>query len=96
MFERTLGRSGLAVSGMGLGCWAIGGPFWRGDQPIGWGEVDDTQSVAALERALALGINFFDTSDVYGCGHSERILAKVLADRRREVGIATKCGNIID
>ncbi len=96
MFERTLGRSGLAVSGMGLGCWAIGGPFWRGDQPIGWGEVDDTQSVAALERALALGINFFDTSDVYGCGHSERILGKVLADRRREVVIATKFGNIFD
>jgi len=43
MFYRTLGRSGLTVSGMGLGCWAIGGPFWRGDQPVGWGAVDDRE-----------------------------------------------------
>lgn len=96
MLTRTLGRSGVTVSGIGLGCWAIGGPFWRGDTPVGWGEVDDAQSVAALERALELGINFFDTSDVYGCGHSERILGQVLAGRRREVVIATKFGNLFD
>ena len=96
MFNRTLGRSGLQVSAMGLGCWAIGGPFWRGDQPVGWGAVDDGQSVAALERGLALGVNFFDTSDVYGCGHSERMLGQALAPRRRDVVIATKFGNVFD
>jgi aryl-alcohol dehydrogenase-like predicted oxidoreductase len=96
MFERELGRSGVAVSALGLGCWAIGGPFWRGNQPVGWGEVDDNESRAAIERALELGVTFFDTSDVYGCGHSERILGQVLADRRKQVTIATKFGNIFD
>ncbi len=96
MFSRTLGRSGVTVSALGLGCWAIGGPFWRGDQPVGWGDVDDNQSRAALERALEMGVTFFDTSDVYGCGHSERILGQVLADRREQVVIATKFGNIFD
>jgi aryl-alcohol dehydrogenase-like predicted oxidoreductase len=96
MLQRTLGRSGIEVSGLGLGCWAIGGPFWRGNQPVGWGEVDDNQSRAALERALELGVTFFDTSDVYGCGHSERILGQVLAERRKQVIIATKFGNIFD
>jgi aryl-alcohol dehydrogenase-like predicted oxidoreductase len=96
MFERTLGRSEVAVSALGLGCWAIGGPFWRGNQPVGWGEVDDNESRAAIERALELGVTFFDTSDVYGCGHSERILGQVLSDRRKQVVIATKFGNIFD
>ena len=96
MEKRTLGRSGLVVSGLGLGCWAIGGPFWRGNQPVGWGEVDDNQSRAAILRALDLGVNFFDTSDVYGCGHSERILGQVLSDRRHQVIIATKFGNVFD
>lgn len=94
--QRALGRSGLLVSALGLGCWAIGGPFWRGDTPVGWGEVDDTQSMQALERALALGVTFFDTADVYGCGHSERILGQVLASRRKDVVIATKFGNQFD
>jgi aryl-alcohol dehydrogenase-like predicted oxidoreductase len=96
MLARVLGRSGISVSGLGLGCWAIGGPFWRGNQPVGWGEVDDNQSRAAIERALELGITFFDTADVYGCGHSERILGEVLGDRRKDVVIATKFGNIFD
>ncbi len=96
MLKRTLGRSGLEVSGLGLGCWAIGGPFWRGDQPVGWGEVDDDESREALVLALDLGVNFYDTSDVYGCGHSERILGQVMAERRDRVVIATKFGNIFD
>jgi aryl-alcohol dehydrogenase-like predicted oxidoreductase len=81
---------------LGLGCWAIGGPFWRGSQPVGWGEVNDNDSIRAIERALELGVFFFDTSDVYGCGHSERVLGRALAGRRNEVIIATKFGNVFD
>jgi aryl-alcohol dehydrogenase-like predicted oxidoreductase len=96
MFKRKLGPSGLKVSALGLGCWAIGGPFWRGDQPVGWGQVDDQESMRALERALDLGVTFFDTADVYGCGHSERLLGRVLAGRRESVVLATKFGNRFD
>lgn len=96
MFARNLGQSEIAVSALGLGCWAIGGPFWRGDRPVGWGDVDDTQSLAALDRALELGVTFFDTSDVYGCGHSERILGQALQGKRDQIVIATKFGNIFD
>jgi len=96
MFTRKLGRSGIEVSALGMGCWAIGGPFWRGDRPIGWGDVDDAESIRSVERALDLGVNFFDTSNVYGCGHSERILGQIFAGRREQVVIATKFGNIFD
>jgi aryl-alcohol dehydrogenase-like predicted oxidoreductase len=81
---------------MGLGCWAIGGPFWRGDTPVGWGEVDDDESVRAIHRALDLGVTFFDTADVYGAGHSERVLARALEGLREGVVIATKFGNVFD
>jgi aryl-alcohol dehydrogenase-like predicted oxidoreductase len=93
---RTLGRSGIEVSPMGFGCWAIGGPYWAGEQPLGWGEVDDEESVRALRRALELGITFFDTANVYGAGHSERVLGRAVAGRRDEVVIATKFGNTFD
>ena len=76
MFTRTLGRSRIEISAMGMGCWAIGGPFWRGDQPVGWGTIDDDESIRAIHRALDLGITFLDTADVYGCGHSERVLGR--------------------
>jgi aryl-alcohol dehydrogenase-like predicted oxidoreductase len=95
-FTRQLGRSGIRVSAMGLGCWAIGGPFWRGDNPAGWGEVDDDESIRAIRRALDLGITFFDTADVYGAGHSERVLGRALAGRRDQVVIATKFGPTSD
>ncbi|HEV8685984.1 MAG TPA: aldo/keto reductase [Gaiellaceae bacterium] len=84
------------MSAVGLGCWAIGGPFWADGKPIGWGEVDDEESVRAIHRALDLGATFFDTSDVYGAGHSERVLGRALAGRRDEVVIATKFGNTFD
>jgi len=93
---RTLGRSGIEVSALGMGCWAIGGPFWSGAQPLGWGEVDDDESVRAVRRALDLGVTFFDTANVYGAGHSERVLGRALGDRRAEVVIATKWGNTFD
>src|SRR5262245_14037502 len=93
---RSLGRSGIEVSAVGLGCWAIGGPFWAEGRPLGWGEVDDGESIRAIERALDLGATFFDTADVYGAGHSERILGRALAGRRDEVVLATKFGNVFD
>jgi aryl-alcohol dehydrogenase-like predicted oxidoreductase len=91
--QRQLGSSGIAVSALGMGCWAIGGPFWAGKQPLGWGEVDDAESLRAIERALDLGVTFFDTSDVYGTGHSEEVLGQAFAGRRERVVIATKFGN---
>jgi aryl-alcohol dehydrogenase-like predicted oxidoreductase len=93
---RFLGKSGIEVSPIGFGCWAIGGPFTRDGSPVGWGEVDDTESAAALHRALDLGITFFDTADVYGTGHSEQVLGRALAGHRDEVVIATKFGNVFD
>jgi aryl-alcohol dehydrogenase-like predicted oxidoreductase len=90
---RRLGRSGIEVSALGFGCWAIGGPAWRGGTPIGWGEVDDNESIRALQHALDLGITFFDTADVYGAGHSEKIVGQALAGKRDQVVIATKFGN---
>jgi aryl-alcohol dehydrogenase-like predicted oxidoreductase len=89
---RVLGRSGIEVSALGVGCWAIGGPFWDNGKPVGWGEVDDEESVRALHRALDLGVTFFDTAAVYGAGHSERVLARAFAGRRDQVVIATKFG----
>ncbi|MFP4067045.1 MAG: aldo/keto reductase [Spirochaetaceae bacterium] len=94
--QRTLGRSGIEVSAMGLGCWAIGGPTWAGETPVGWGEVDDAESVRAIHHALDLGITFFDTADVYGTGHSERVLSRALEGRKHEVVVATKFGNTYD
>ncbi|GGV14423.1 aldo/keto reductase [Streptomyces griseoflavus] len=94
---RTLGRSGIEVSAVGFGCWAIGGE-WQGPdgQPLGWGKVDDEESVRAVRRALDLGVTFFDTADVYGTGHSERVLGRALGRRRDEVVVATKWGNVFD
>ncbi|MFI9543340.1 aldo/keto reductase [Streptomyces sp. NPDC052016] len=95
--NRTLGRSGIQVSALGFGCWAVGGE-WQdaGGQPLGWGKVDDDESVRAIRRALDLGVTFFDTADVYGTGHSERILGRALGRRRDEVVVATKWGNLFD
>ena len=95
-FTRSLGRSGIQVSAMGLGCWAIGGLGWRGETPVGWGEVDDDESVRAIHRAIDLGVFFFDTADAYGAGHSERVLGRALAGRREQVVIATKFSNVFD
>ena len=94
---RVLGRSGIEVSEIGFGCWAIGGPFTAsGGGPNGWGESDDDESVAAIRRALELGITFFDTADVYGAGHSEQVLGRALGGHRDEVVIATKFGYTFD
>jgi aryl-alcohol dehydrogenase-like predicted oxidoreductase len=96
MLTRRMGRSGIEVSALGLGCWAIGGPYWANGNPSGWGHVDDAESLRGLARALELGITFFDTADVYGCGHSERLLGQALAGARDKVVIATKFGIAFD
>ncbi|MER7562912.1 aldo/keto reductase [Streptomyces sp. NPDC097941] len=94
---RTLGRSGIQLSALGFGCWAIGGEWQDADgQPLGWGKVDDEESVRAVRRALDLGITFFDTADTYGAGHSERVLGRALGKRRDDVVLATKWGNVFD
>ena len=95
-FTRKLGRSGLQVSAMGLGCWAIGGAYWKGKAAVGWGNVNDEESIRAIHRALDLGITFFDTADKYGTGHSERLLAQALKGHRHRVVIATKFGITFD
>lgn len=93
---RRLGPDGPQVSAIGFGAWAIGGPASRDGRPIGWGEVDDDESVAAVHAALDAGVTFVDTANVYGAGHSERVLNRALAGRRDDVVIATKFGNVID
>jgi aryl-alcohol dehydrogenase-like predicted oxidoreductase len=94
--KRKLGRSEIEISALGMGCWAIGGPFWSGETPLGWGEVDDEESVRAIRTALELGVNFFDTANVYGAGRSERVLARAIAGRREQVVIATKFNSVFD
>jgi aryl-alcohol dehydrogenase-like predicted oxidoreductase len=84
----------IEVSAMGFGGWAIGGPFATPEgEAAGWGVVDDTQSTAAIRAAFDAGITLFDTANVYGTGHSERILGRALAGHRSEVILATKWGN---
>lgn len=83
MQYRSLGRTGFKVSTVSVGCWAIGGS---------WGKVNDDESLAALHRALDLGVNFFDTADVYGDGHSERLIARLRKERSEPFYVATKAG----
>jgi len=87
MEYRELGTTGYRVSAISFGAWAIGGS---------WGAVDDAESVAALHRAIDLGVNLIDTADVYGDGHSERLIAQVLKERGEQVYVATKIGRRLD
>ena len=87
MQYRELGRTGWKVSAVSFGAWAIGGT---------WGAVSDAESFAALNRALDLGVNMFDTADVYGDGRSERLLAKLRRERTDPFYIATKAGRRLD
>jgi aryl-alcohol dehydrogenase-like predicted oxidoreductase len=87
MQYRELGRTGWRVSAVSFGAWAIGGT---------WGTVDDKESLAALHRALDLGVNFIDTADVYGDGRSERLIAQLRKERKDEFHVATKAGRRLD
>jgi aryl-alcohol dehydrogenase-like predicted oxidoreductase len=86
---------GGAIPRLGLGCWAIGGPWTAGGSPAGWGETDDDTSRAAIRAGVAAGIRLFDTAQAYGAGHSERLLGEVLA-AHPDVRIVTKVGPVID
>jgi len=88
MKMRKFGKTGVEVSEVGMGCWAIGG----NQHGNSYGPTDDATSVAAIRKALELGCNFFDTADVYGHGHSEEVLGRALKDARKKVFIATKVG----
>ncbi|MEN8118144.1 MAG: aldo/keto reductase [Bacteroidota bacterium] len=90
--KRKLGRSGIEISAMGLGCWAIGGPITLQGMPLGWGKVNDDESLRALEKGIEMGVNFLDTADVYGAGHSEKLISKVIKGKRDKLVIATKFG----
>lgn len=87
MQYRTLGKTGWQVSAISFGAWAIGGT---------WGPVADQDSLAALHRALDLGVNFFDTADVYGDGRSERLLARLRKERKEPFHVATKAGRRLE
>jgi aryl-alcohol dehydrogenase-like predicted oxidoreductase len=101
MLKRTLGKSNLEVSALGMGCWAIGGP-WTWAQPgqesfpVGWGDTDDEESIRGLHTALDMGVNFFDTAANYGAGHSEVLLRRAFKGKREKLVIATKFGHIVN
>jgi aryl-alcohol dehydrogenase-like predicted oxidoreductase len=87
MQYRELGRTGWKVSALSFGAWAIGSA---------WGQVDDKESLAALHKSIEMGVNFFDTADVYGDGLSERLVAKLRKESREKIYIATKAGRRLD
>jgi aryl-alcohol dehydrogenase-like predicted oxidoreductase len=89
---RRLGTSDLEITTVGFGAWAIGGGNWE----FGWGPQDDTASIAAIHRALDLGINWIDTAAVYGLGHSEEMVARALAGRTDRPYVFTKCAMVWD
>ena len=96
MHYRKLGSTGITVSEIGFGGWAIGGAADAGGVPLGWGKGNDEESLAAIRRARELGVTFFDTADSYGFGRSESLLGIVLSRKREDVVIATKAGVVRD
>ena len=89
---RKFGSTDLMVSEVGFGAWGIGGPSMAGDIAIGWGKVDDSESIKALKKAADTGINFFDTADFYGLGHSEELIGKVFGNDHN-ILVASKVGH---
>lgn len=93
--KRKLGQSDIEVSAIGLGTWAIGGVMANEDgSGHSWGSIDDDEAVFSMQWAIGAGVNFFDTSNNYGCGHAERLVGRAIAGRRDQVVIATKFGYV--
>ncbi len=92
MQTRKLGYTGLEFSVIGFGAWAIGGGNWQ----FGWGPQEDKESIAAIQKALDLGINWIDTAAAYGLGRSERVVGEAIKGRRDQVFVATKCSLVWD
>jgi aryl-alcohol dehydrogenase-like predicted oxidoreductase len=92
MNQVELGRTGLAITRVGFGAWAIGG----GDYKFGWGEQDDRESIAAIGRALELGVNWIDTAAIYGIGRSERVVGQALRELDVQPLVFTKCSRVVD
>ncbi|MDR1190519.1 MAG: aldo/keto reductase, partial [Verrucomicrobiales bacterium] len=89
MTLRKLGDSDLTITPIGFGAWAVGGSGWE----FGWGKQDDGESIAAIHRALELGVNWIDTAAIYGLGHSEKVVARALRSwHGQRPYIFTKCG----
>ena len=87
--SKKLGNSDMSITPVGFGAWAIGGSGWQ----FGWGPQDDKESIAAIHRALELGVNWIDTAAAYGLGHSEEVVARALAEwRGPQPYVFTKCG----
>jgi len=89
MQKRPLGNSDLSITPLGIGAWAIGGPW-----TFGWGPQDDNESVAAIHAGLDAGLNWLDTAPIYGYGHSEAIVARALKGRTRRPYVFTKCERV--
>jgi aryl-alcohol dehydrogenase-like predicted oxidoreductase len=92
MDKKKLGNSDLELTPIGFGSWAIGGGDWQ----FSWGPQDDNDSVAAIHKALDLGVNWIDTAAVYGLGHSEEVVARALKTTAHKPYIFTKCGLVWD
>ena len=92
MTNKTLGKTDLDITPVGFGAWAIGGGGWA----YGWGAQEDSESIAAIQRALDLGVNWIDTAAVYGLGHSEEVVARALKGRSSRPYVFTKCSLVWD
>ncbi len=93
MQTRELGKTGIRVSEIGLGCWPIGGASFRGGKPTGWGGVDVMESIETVRRAWEMGVTFYDTADAYGRGKSEVLVGMGLYEHKNEAVVNTKVGN---
>lgn len=87
MQKRKLGKMEMELTTVGLGTWAIGGP-WQ----YGWGPQDDKDSIDTILKAMELGINWLDTAPIYGCGHSEEVIGQAIKQMGHKPIVATKCG----
>src|SRR3712207_7442925 len=90
--KRAFGKTGMEITPIGFGSWAIGGSGWR----AAWGPQDDEEAVEAIKRAVGLGVNWIDTAAVYGLGHSEELVARALKGISERPYVFTKCSQVWD